>query len=273
MGAVFLLAVLSFVVISTTALGWNGLTPQQSTAREYLNQGVQAFKEGNFDRAIERFKRTKELDPSLLNARLYLATAYASQYIPGAPSEENIQHAKDAIAEFKSVRELEPNNLSAIDGIGSILFQMSGHPFDPKGFEESIAYHKKHIELNPEVPEPHYWVGLINWTLGYHGRMSLLEKWGIEDEPEALPVAFSREFAKQFGEKVDEGITKLKKAIELRAEYEDAIAYLNLLYRLKADMVESPTEREEYLRKADALVDRVKEIRKRKMEEPKPHNR
>jgi len=58
-------------------------------ARDLLNKGVAAFKNAQFDAAVEDFKEAKDLDPDLLNARLYLATAYASQYIPGAPSDRN----------------------------------------------------------------------------------------------------------------------------------------------------------------------------------------
>ena len=101
-------------------------------ARDLLNKGVQSFKNGQYDTAIEDFKQAKDYDPTLLNARLYLATAYATQYIPGAPSQENLQFGTQAVNEFKEVLQIDPNNLSAIDGIGSILFQMAGTPFDPK---------------------------------------------------------------------------------------------------------------------------------------------
>src|SRR5713226_9120967 len=101
-------------------------TEEQKQAREALNKGVQDFKNGQYDEAIEDFRHAKQLDPQLLNARLYLATAYASQYIPGAPSEENRRNGKAAVAEFREVLNLQPDNLSAIDGIGSILFQMAG---------------------------------------------------------------------------------------------------------------------------------------------------
>src|SRR5574340_710719 len=90
-------------------------------ARDLLNKGVASFKNGQYDIAIEDFKQAKELDPGLMNARLYLATAYASQYIPGAPSDENMRHGQEAIAEYKDVLDKDPNNLSAIDGLASIL--------------------------------------------------------------------------------------------------------------------------------------------------------
>src|SRR3979490_940271 len=114
-------------------------------ARDMLNKGVAAYRDGKFDLAIEDFKQAKDLDPTLTNARLYLATAYATQYIPGAPSEENIRMGEAAIKEFQDVLSVDPNNISAIDGLGSILFNMAGTPATRAKFEESKTYPIQHI--------------------------------------------------------------------------------------------------------------------------------
>jgi hypothetical protein len=244
-------------------------------ARDRLNKGVQAYKNGQFDEAIEDFKQSKELDPSLINARLYLATAYASQYIPGAPSEDNVRMGQQAIQEFQDVLKEEPNNLAAIDGIGSILFSMGGTPYDPKKFEESKSLHKKHIELKPDDPEPYYWMGVIDWSMAYRGNKEIRVNYNAkakksirDDDP--LPAAVRDDFIKQYGSIVDEGVADLKKAIERRPDYDDAMAYLNLLYRQKADMETSLDDRKSDLKMADELVDKVKEIKQRKMEAPPP---
>src|SRR6202521_2641771 len=113
--------VAALVVLVCAASGCNKLK-----ARDLLNKGVAAFKNGQSDLAIEDFKQAKEADPDLMNARLYLATAYASLYIPGAPSAENLARGNQAIAEFKEVLEKDPNNLSALDNLGSIYFLMGG---------------------------------------------------------------------------------------------------------------------------------------------------
>lgn len=247
-------------------------------ARDLLNKGVNAFKNGQYDEAIEDFKQSKELDPTLMNARLYLATAYASQYIPGAPSEANTRLGNQAIAEFKDVLSVDPNNLSAIDGIGSILFQMAGTPYDPKKFEESKSYHQKHIELNPSHPEPYYWVGVIDWTLAFRSNNELRAEYNKNNikkqvkDTDPLPASVRSEYTAKYGSLVDEGIVNLKKAIELRPDYDDAMAYLNLMFRRKADMVESADERDNLLRQADSLVDKVKEIKQKRAEQPQPAN-
>ena len=243
-------------------------------ARDLLNKGVNHFKNGNSDAAIEDFKQAKAADPELLNARLYLATAYASLYIPGAPSKENEARGEQAVQEFKEVLDKDPNNLSAIDGIGSILFQMAGQPFDPKRFEESKTYHQRHIQLKPEDPEPYYWIGVIDWTLAFraNGEMRIdYNKNNIKKQvkdTDALPAAIRGQYAEKYGQLIEEGITDLQKAITLRPDYDDAMAYLNLLYRRKADMVASNDERNQLLKQADDLVDKVKEIKQKRAEQP-----
>jgi tetratricopeptide (TPR) repeat protein len=243
-------------------------------ARDLLNKGVAAFKNGQSDAAIENFKQAKEADPELLNARLYLATAYASLYIPGAPSAENTARGNQAVAEFKEVLDKDPNNLSAIDGIGSILFQMAGQPFDEKKFEESKTYHQRHIQLKPEDPEPYYWIGVIDWTLAFRGNGEMRVAYNKDNikkqvkDTDPLPPAVRTEYAGKYGTLIDEGIADLQKAISIRPDYDDAMAYLNLLYRRKADMVESADERNNLLKQADDLVDKVKEIKQRRSEQP-----
>jgi len=244
-------------------------------ARDLLNKGVTAFKAGQSDTAIEDFKRAKDLDPTLMNARLYLATAYASSYIPGAPSPENKARGEQAIKEFQEVLDIDPNNLNAIDGIGSLLFQMAGTaPVNPKGFEESKTYHEKHIQIKPDDPEPYYWIGVIDWTLAYRDNGELRLDYNkknikkqIKDD-DALPPAVRADYASKDSTLIDEGITALQKAISLRPDYDDAMSYLNLLYRRKADVVESAAERESLKKQADDLLDKVKEIKQKRLEQP-----
>ena len=87
-------------------------------------------------------------------------------------------------------------------------------------------------------------------------------------DTDPLPPAVRTDYTAKYGTLVDEGIEKLKKAIEIRPDYDDAMAYLNLLYRRKADMVQSADERAELLKQADDLVDKVKEIKQKRAEQP-----
>jgi tetratricopeptide (TPR) repeat protein len=266
--------VFTLTVLITMVAGVSGCNKLR--ARDLLNKGVAAFKNAQFDAAVEDFKQAKELDPELVNARLYLATAYASQYIPGAPSDENMRHGQEAITEYKDVLDKDPNNLSAIDGLASILYQMAGQPYDEKKFDESKSYHQKHIALRPNDPQPYYSIGVIDWAIAYRGNTEMradynkahINKQVKDTDP--LPPDVRTEYVNKFGTMVDDGITSLKKAIELKPDYDDAMTYLNLLYRRKADMVESSAERDQYTKMADDLLDKVKEIKQKRAEQPTP---
>src|SRR5580692_3721457 len=117
---------IALLAIAMVAAGFGASGCAKLRARDQLNKGVAAYRDGKYDQAIEFFKSAKDNDPTLTNAQLYLATAYATQYIPGAPSPENIRMGEAAVKQFQEVLANDPNDISAIDGIGSILFNMAG---------------------------------------------------------------------------------------------------------------------------------------------------
>jgi len=254
-------ALAAILVLAFAASGCSKLK-----ARDLLNKGVAAFKNGQYDSSIEDFKQAKDLDPTLLNARLYLATAYATEYIPGAPSDDNVRIGQQAVSEFQDVLTVDSGNLSALDGIGSMLYNMAGTPFDPDKYNQSKQYHQKHIQLKPDDPEPFYWVGVIDWTLAYRGNAEARQAYNIQNqkkqlkESDPLPDKVRDQFTQQYGSLVDEGMNMLQKATELRPDYADAMAYQSLLLRQKADMVDSST-RASLEKQADDLLDKVKDIK------------
>jgi len=265
-----------FLAVLTALAGAGGC--DKLKARDLLNKGVAAYRNGQYDVAVEDFKQAKDLDPGLINARLYLATAYATQYIPGAPSDDNIRMGQQAISEFQDVLAIDPDNLTAIDGIGSMTFQMAASPFDQDKFQEAEKYELMHIDKKPDDPQPYYWVGVIDWTLAYHANSLLRAKYNAsspkkqvgDDQP--LPPALRDQYAQDYGPMVDDGIAKLQKAIQLQPDYDDAMAYLNLLLRRKADMVASQDDRDALVKQANDLVDQVKEIKEKKLEAPAATN-
>ena len=263
--------ILTAVLVSLAA----GAGCDKLRARDKLNKGVQAYKANQTDRAIEDFKEAKDFDPSLTNARLYLATAYAAQYIPGAPSDDNVRMGQQAMQEWQEVLDKDPNNLNSIDGIGSILYSMASTPFNAKKMEESKSYHEKHIQIKPTDPEPYYWIGVIDWSIAFRGNKDMREEYNktakktIKDT-DPMPPALAAQFQQKYGPVVEEGLADLQKAMDLRPNYDDALAYLNLLYRQKADMEATPDARDADIKLADDLVDKVKAIKQRKMDNPEP---
>src|ERR1035441_5313336 len=62
---------------------------QNAQAAEEMAEGVGAFKQAEYAKAVDYFRAAVESDAGCIQARLYLATAYMQQYIPGADAREN----------------------------------------------------------------------------------------------------------------------------------------------------------------------------------------
>src|SRR6266704_2426079 len=118
-------------------------------------------------------------------------------------------------------------------------------------FRSRSRTHQKHIYLHPDDPEPYYWIGVIDWTLAFRANgllraknnLSVRGKQLSDDAP--LPPDLRDEYVRGYGVTIDEGIESLKHAISIKPDYDDAMAYLNLLYRRKADTVASESAREQ----------------------------
>src|SRR5215471_8818604 len=80
-----------------------------SVGCDKLNKGVKAYKDNHYEQAIDHFQESVRLDPGLINARMYLATAYVSQYIPGVDSTDNLRTAQQAIKEYQRVIDMNPS--------------------------------------------------------------------------------------------------------------------------------------------------------------------
>src|ERR1700704_3764217 len=200
-----LLVVFAAALVMLSSTGCNKLK-----ARDHLNKGVQAYKNSKFEQAINHFQQAVALDPTLINARLYLATAYAQQYIPGADTPDNNRNAEQAIEEYKQVLQVDPRNINSIKGIAYLYLQM-------KKFDLAKEYYKKASEGDPNDPEPYYSVAVIDWTQTYVPRMEERAKLGMKSE-ESLPAKDKKVCAtireKNSGN-IQEGIDNLTKAIQL----------------------------------------------------------
>jgi len=116
------------------------------------------------------------------------------------------------------------------------------------------------------------WIGVIDWTLAFRANgllraknnLSVRGKQLSDDAP--LPPDLRDEYVRGFGVTIDEGIESLKHAISIKPDYDDAMAYSNLLYRRKADTVASQGEREQLIKMADDLIDKVKDIKQKRAE-------
>ncbi len=241
-------------------------------ARDNLNKGVQAFKNAKYADAVEFFKRAIELDPTYPTAKLYLATAYMSQYIPGAESPENLAYAENAARYFLEVLNDDPKNTTAIKSLASLAYQQSsGAPTTEEKLarlDKAAEWNRRLVEVDPKEKEAYYSLGVIAWAKFYPVWMAARNKLGMKpDEPGPLKDKKIRtELRDKYMAMIEDGIANLKKALEIDPEYDDAMAYLNLLYRERADLHDDAAAYKKDVDEADVWINKTLETRKIKAE-------
>ena len=241
-------------------------------ARDHLNKGVQAFKSAKYNQAVEHFEEAVNLDPSFSTARLYLATAYMSQYIPGAESEENTRNAKAAEEGFLKVLEQDPKDVIAITSLASLHYNQAqgNQPLDQKirKLEEARKWYERLAEVDPNNKEAFYSLGVITWAKWYPRLMEARAKLGMkpEDPGPIKDKKVKEELKAQWLPTVDQGIAHLDKALQIDPEYDDAMAYMNLLIRERADLADTPDEYKKGIETADNWVQKALETKKIKAE-------
>jgi len=239
-------------------------------SRDALNHGVQAYKGAHYTEAVEHFKTAVQLDPDNTMPRLYLATAYMSQYIPGAVSPENVQLADEAKTEFMKVLDKNPSDTTVLASLASLSYQQAQSMPDLdqklKKLDEAKEWYLKLIAADPQNKEGFYSLAVIDWVKWYAAWMRARQDLGLKpEEPGPLKDKKVKEqLQTQYGAVIDDGMKNLQKALDIDPQYDDAMAYMNLLIREKADLDDTPEQYKIDTDKADQYVQKALDTKKMK---------
>lgn len=238
----------------------------RAPAGDELNKGVSSYRLQRYDEAIQHFRNSIARDPNPLYAHLYLATTYAKIYIPGNDGPENLSRAENAITEYKAVLDRDPQNIDSMKGVAWLYLNM-------KQYEQARRYYERAANIDSQDPETYYSIGFIDWTQAYQLRMELRSQSGLATTDSAIDLPICPAIRAQNWERVQHGIGMLEKAIKLRPDYDDAMAYQNLMYRERADMRcgDHPASEADQ-RQADEWMDKTITIKSSKANAGKSEN-
>jgi tetratricopeptide (TPR) repeat protein len=205
---------------------------QKLEARDQLNKGVQAYKSARYEDAIQHFQEAVRLDPTYPSAELYLATAYAQSVVPDLQTPENLKRAQMAIDGFKKVYDRDPKDVGSIKGIAALYLNIGK-------YDDAKQWQLKAIAVDPQDAEAYYTVGYIDWRQAYRNAVQQLGTENLTDAGDGN-TKMSKKLCAQLQQMntplVTEGLQYMQKAIDVRPNYDDAMSYMNLLNRRKADL-------------------------------------
>jgi tetratricopeptide (TPR) repeat protein len=131
---------------------------------------------------------------------------------------------------YQSVLAKDPKDLNALKGIAAVYLNTGKT-------DEAKAWQRKVTEVDPNDPVAHYTIGVVDWRVAYKNAIQVRNSLGMQDNGDMIKdKAACQKLAEQNTPFVDEGIKELQQAVNLRPGYDDAMSYLSLLYRRKADL-------------------------------------
>lgn len=151
--------------------------PENMTAEQYYNYGLDNIKKGQFDASIAAWEKAIELDPAMVAAYEKLGKAYYTQgefdkagriyrkaiefdpyntmlyFSLGVVYRMNLQYEDAIDAQLKAL-SLDPNLAIVYNEMGLIYCKQ-------KRLDEAVAAHKKALELNPNLGNAHNYLGVV----------------------------------------------------------------------------------------------------------------
>jgi tetratricopeptide (TPR) repeat protein len=251
-----------FLVLAAGGLGILPAQPQDcpgSPAADTMAEGAAAYNAAQYAKAAERFESATQLDPNCIMAWLYLGNSYLNQYVPGKDSPENREMAEKAREQFETVLGQQPENEPAMAGIALLYFQQK------KWDDAKISYEKLTV-VNEDNKQAFYRLGVIAFNRTSPALLEARAKLGMKpQDPGPIKDAGLRQGLRaQFLPAIEDGIERLQRAVEIEGEYQEAMTYLNLLYREKADLEDSAEEYRADMAQANDWLQQAREVRKDK---------
>lgn len=268
--ALGLLSILTLASAAQTQDCLGSKSSDSEAASSEVNAGVDSYKDARYAEAIDHFQKATKLDPCLTMARAYLATAQAQTVVPGLDTPDNLKTANESIENFKLVLLQNPHDVNSLRQVAALYF-------NTKRFDEARDWQKKVLIEDPGDSAAAYTIGVIDWTQAHAHALSALAEAGLQDDGEGnrtAPPEVLASIRRQNSDLVAEAMQYLERALANRPNYDDAMSYINLVYRRKADVdYQNPALRDEDVAKAKEWANKAMQTRKEneeKNESPNP---
>lgn len=244
---------------------------QQVKARMAIRDANDAYSKEDYATALQNYTRARQIDPKgFPDLDRMIGYSRIGMYVPEDKSPKNEQNASMAVAELRRYLRKRPNDVVAREALVNLylnsnrtteainFFQdyLKSNPSDVDSvrsiatlyakqgnFNEALNWYEKITLLDARNPEAFYIYGVVCWEK--------VAKNPPADVAERLAI-------------IEKGRAALNRAMALRPDYLEAIAYQNLLYRQQALIETDPAKQQEMIRKADELRNMAMEINKRR---------
>jgi TonB family protein len=204
-----------------------------------------------------------KVEPANLKAKLLLANTLLQGTGPGADDFGAL--ASRARQQYLEVLAVEAGNKQALQGL--MLLDTNS-----KQFAEARKWALKAIQADSTNKDAYYTMGFIDWCTTYPDYVGARLAAGMKQEDPGiiLDAGLRQSVRMKHGAELEDGFRMLQIAVQLDPDYSDAMAYMNLLYRIEAGIADTPSQSADFVAKADSWVTQALDAKRRQAQNPRP---
>jgi tetratricopeptide (TPR) repeat protein len=137
-------------------------------------------------------------------------------------------------------------------------------------FEEAKKWNQRRVEADPKNSEAYYYLGVIDWSEAFPDiRTARADEKLQGDSPGPLKdPKVKAELNSKYDSLIQEGLDNLNKALQYDPKNENAMSYLNLLLREKANLEPTADAAKADVAQAEDWSNKANDVRKWKAAQP-----
>ncbi len=239
-------------------------------ARMEIKQANEAYEREDYSGALAHYIRARRIDPSFPDLDRMIGYSQIGLYIPDDKSPKNEAHVDAAIVELTRYLKKRPDDRIAREALINMYLNANRTSQAIDYFRGYLNEHPADLEAVKSIATLYAKQGNFNESLNWYQKITLLDS----KNPESFyvfGVVCYEKVAKNPpadpNEKqaiIDKGKAALQHAIDMKTDYFEAMAYLNLLWRQQALMETDPVKAQQDIATADAIRNKAIEIIKQK---------
>jgi tetratricopeptide (TPR) repeat protein len=259
--------VLCLIAALTLALSSLGCT--KIRARMEIKAANEAYQKEDWSTALQHYKVARQIDPSFDDLTRLVGYSEIGLYIPDDKTPKNEAHADAAILELNNYLQKKPDDRIARDALINMYLNANR---TTQAIDYFIAYLKTHpadLEAVKSIATLYAKQGDFNKSLEWYEKITLLDAKNPESFYIFGVVCYEKVSKNMAGadpaqkmDLINKGKAALQHAIDMKPDYAEAMAYLNLLWRQQAlvDAITDPVKAQADVAQADAIRNQTMQI-------------
>jgi tetratricopeptide (TPR) repeat protein len=239
-------------------------------ARVELKKGNSLYQQEQYSAAMVEYQKGLELDPADTFAWRSVGLSALALYRPGDDSPKNLEYGRIAADAFQKYLKENPDDAKVQDYLMSILVSSKQYP-------QALAFVDQLQQQNPNEANDPKWNKYRVQVLIQAGRLPDAEQLALKTPGPEQPVSLysigveawhkvynvnTIDFAAK-QQLVELGLRGLRKAVEIKPDYFDAMFYLGLMLREKAKLETDGNARTADVDEAETWLKKGLELRKK----------